>query len=52
MTRTDLIERCVHPSSIGAEGPVADLGRMPILWLCCACGALHLSGGSEPGGAA
>lgn len=31
---------CPHDSQTGAEGPVASLGRMPLLWVCDMCGAL------------
>ncbi|MGX5770814.1 hypothetical protein ACWKWN_08690 [Microbacterium trichothecenolyticum] len=38
-----LIEFCAHDWSLtGAEGPVVELGRMPILWTCDVCGATVL----------
>lgn len=29
---------CGHDSHTGAEGPVRDLGRSPVLWTCDGCG--------------
>lgn len=38
---SDLIRYCAHDHSLtGAEGPVRDLGRWPVLWTCDECGAL------------
>jgi hypothetical protein len=34
----ELMVRCDHLSLSGAEGPVADLGRWPVLWSCDSCG--------------
>lgn len=42
-TSTDIILHCEHGSWTGAEGPVAELGRMPILWACDQCGELEVS---------
>ena len=37
---TDLILYCAHDLSLtGAEGPIRDLGRWPVLWTCDTCGA-------------
>ncbi|MDF2554149.1 MAG: hypothetical protein K0R60_44 [Microbacterium sp.] len=39
----DVILYCGHDWSLtGAEGPVVDLGRWPILWTCDVCGATVL----------
>ena len=35
---TDVMIRCEHVSLSGAEGPVIDLGRWPVLWSCDSCG--------------
>lgn len=32
--------QCPHDSLSGAEGPVAELGRMPTRWRCDECGAV------------
>lgn len=43
MQNTDVILHCRHDiSSTGAEGPMSDLGRWPVIWKCDECGALHL----------
>ncbi|MGX9346376.1 hypothetical protein [Microbacterium sp. KNMS] len=40
-----VIEYCAHDGSLtGAEGPVRDLGRWPVLWTCDLCGATLLDG--------
>lgn len=33
---------CPHLSWSGAEGPVAELGRWPVLWSCDGCGRLEV----------
>lgn len=39
---------CAHDMSLtGAEGPVRDLGRWPILWSCDWCGATLLQADEE-----
>lgn len=39
----DVILHCAHDLSLtGAEGPIAELGRWPILWNCDTCGATLL----------
>jgi len=32
-----LIVRCAHHSQHGGEGPIATLGRFPVLWICDTC---------------
>ena len=32
-----LIVRCAHQSQHGGEGPIATLGRFPVLWICDTC---------------
>lgn len=34
--------RCAHESWSGAEGPIVELGRWPILWICDGCGVLEV----------
>jgi hypothetical protein len=34
---------CQHESATGAEGPVRDMGRMPIRWKCDGCGVVFWS---------
>lgn len=34
---------CDHPSETGAEGPIRDLGRWPVLWKCDTCGTVRVS---------
>lgn len=36
-----LILHCDHDSSSGAEGPIRDLGRFPVIWRCDDCGKVH-----------
>lgn len=36
----ELLPWCDHVSAVGGEGPIADLGRWPILWECLGCGHL------------
>lgn len=33
---------CDHPTFTGAEGPIASLGRYPILWTCDTCHEMRL----------
>lgn len=43
MAEAAIIAYCAHDLSLtGAEGPIADLGRWPILWSCDGCGATVL----------
>lgn len=35
---TEIVLYCDHPSGIGAEGPISELGRWPVLWRCDGCG--------------
>jgi hypothetical protein len=35
-----LQDECPHDSLSGNEGPVRELGRMPVRWRCDACGAI------------
>lgn len=37
-----LMSDCPHDSLSGDEGPVRDLGRLPIRWRCDECGAIVL----------
>ena len=37
-----LIVRCVHHSQHGGEGPIATLGRFPVLWICDTCGHVEV----------
>lgn len=39
---TDAMVRCEHTSMSGAESPVIDLGRWPVLWSCDSCGVTIL----------
>ena len=39
---------CPHDSLSGDEGPVADLGRMPLWWRCDACDAVLLLSDKPP----
>jgi rubredoxin len=34
-----MADKCPHDSLSGDEGPVAELGRMPVHWRCDECGA-------------
>ncbi|QGZ16961.1 hypothetical protein SEA_LITTLETOKYO_69 [Arthrobacter phage LittleTokyo] len=34
----ELVLWCGHLSWSGAEGPVVELGRWPVLWECDSCG--------------
>lgn len=38
-----LIVWCPHLSLSGAEGPVALLGRAPIMYVCDRCGSLEVA---------
>jgi hypothetical protein len=40
---TDVMLYCAHDGSwTGAEGPIRDLGRWPVLWQCDECGVLRV----------
>lgn len=50
VAETAIIEYCAHDLSLsGAEGPIAVLGRWPILWTCDGCGATVLDQSTELG---
>ena len=38
-----LIVRCAHHSQHGGEGPIATLGRLPVLWICDTCGHIEVA---------
>ena len=38
----ELVLWCPHSSYSGAEGPVLEMGRMPVLWTCDSCGHLEV----------